>query len=190
MTIEVTYRIVLIGDAAVGKSSLYRSFTKEGVDNIYQQTVGAAFYEYEIKSNSKTLHFQIWDTAGQETYQGLGPIYYRNASAAIAVFDITNHQSFQDLPKWIQSFHDVTGEDKKIFIVANKSDLEDERQISTEDIELYARQNNYPIFMTSAVNGYNVDLLFSCVFQTVESLPVIITKDENASYTKDHSNCC
>ena len=163
MTDPITIRVVLIGDSQVGKTSLIHKFVRNSFEKQQKSTVGAVFHTYEQDIQGQKVIMQIWDTAGQEKYRSLGPIYYRNASAGIAVFDITNQDSLKGLQQWIEEFKKNT-EEPLVYIVGNKIDLENENSIKRTDVENFALKNNAIPFFTSAKNDLNVAELFKSVF--------------------------
>lgn len=119
---DATYRIVIIGNAYVGKTSLVMRCIHQQFSTNYEGTIGASFFTYnakisqslfpnassqELSSNKYiTIPFQLWDTAGTEKYRSLAPIYYKNASAAIFVYDVSDRNSFDDLEQWVAAFKD------------------------------------------------------------------------------------
>lgn len=111
-----------------------------------------------INVNDRTIRLQLWDTAGQERFHSLIPSYIRDSKTAVIVFDLTSKESFQKLPKWIE---DIRNESTQmlIFIVGNKNDRED-REVSKEEAEAFAEQNNAHYMETSAKTGDNVEALF------------------------------
>ena len=188
------YRIVLIGNSYVGKTALIMRYVNKAIEDHYQETIGAAFHTFQSKINDKQYTFQVWDTAGQEKYRSLGPVYYRNAQAAILVFDLTERQSFLDLPEWIKEFRGTAGNNPLIFIVGNKADLEDQIKVEQDEISKFAEKEGYIFFITSAVSGLNVDFLFQTIAEQIVrasqcNQPRIET-DINLNHKKQNKSCC
>ena len=102
------FKLVLLGDSAVGKSCLATRFVNDDYHEFQEPTIGAAFLTKEIIVNDKKITFEIWDTAGQERYKSLAPMYYRGASAALIVFDITSRDSFNGAKLWINEIYQKT----------------------------------------------------------------------------------
>merc|ERR1739841_297673 len=98
----VQFKLVLLGDSAVGKSSLVLRFVRGQFFEYQESTIGAAFLTQTVALNDTTVKFEIWDTAGQERYHSLAPMYYRGAAAAVVVYDITNADSFQRAKSWVK----------------------------------------------------------------------------------------
>ncbi|CAI5757254.1 unnamed protein product [Candida verbasci] len=136
------FKLVLLGESAVGKSSIVHRFVKNTFDDLRESTIGAAFLTQQITipETQTTIKFEIWDTAGQERYKSLAPMYYRNANAALCVFDITNKSSFAKAQDWIKELKKQAPEGIVIAIVGNKSDLNDEREVEQEEIENYIQE--------------------------------------------------
>ena len=189
----ITYRVVLIGSTEVGKTSLVTSFLRHHFeDQSKAPTVGAVFHVYERVFEGKKYILQLWDTAGQEKYRSLGPIYYREAQAALAVFDVSNKESFDDLPKWINDFRNNT-KDAKIFIVGNKIDIP-EHQVTSEQIAKFADQCDAAWFEASAKTSENVPEVFESVLNTLihesKGLSDIISVDDSSSTQQSSDSCC
>ena len=156
------YKIVFLGEQGVGKTSLITRFMYDTFDDHYQATIGIDFLSKTMYLDDKTIRLQLWDTAGQERFRSLIPSYIRDSRVAIVVYDITKKKSFEFIDKWIEDVKNERGEDNVILcIVGNKSDLSDERQVSTEEGEQKAKLLGANIFMeTSTKVGYNVKNLF------------------------------
>ncbi|CAI4047923.1 hypothetical protein SUVZ_12G2950 [Saccharomyces uvarum] len=174
------YKIVFLGEQGVGKTSLITRFMYDTFDDHYQATIGIDFLSKTMYLDDKTIRLQLWDTAGQERFRSLIPSYIRDSRVAIIVYDITKRKSFEYIDKWIEDVKNERGEENVILcIVGNKSDLSDERQISTEEGEKKAKLLGAKIFMeTSTKAGYNVKNLFKKIakslpeFQNSESTPL------------------
>lgn len=161
------YRVVLIGNAFVGKTALILRYVNKAIQTHYEETIGSAFHTFQTKVDKQQCTIQVWDTAGQEKYRSLGPVYYRNTSAAILVFDLTDRQSFDDLEQWVMTFRATAGHSPLIFIVGNKADLEEERKVEEFEISNFAETHGFQYFITSAVSGFNVDFLFQSIAEKI-----------------------
>lgn len=169
------FKIVLLGESAVGKSSIVHRFVKNTFDDLRESTIGAAFLTQSIvlPESNTTIKFEIWDTAGQERYKSLAPMYYRKANAALCVYDITSHASFEKAQDWIKELKRQAPDGIVICLVGNKLDLED-RQVSQDEIDEYIstiNENNTKIIYSecSAKNGDGVLEIFNKV---ARELPV------------------
>lgn len=189
---QISFKIIMIGPAYSGKTSLVRRYIfKEFSDN-YNVTVGLDFQSKTIQMNGKCISLQIWDTAGTEMFQSLTASYYRNSSGAIVVFDVTDEKSFESLDIWIKFYRenkDTTKEDL-IYLVGNKVDL-DNRVISEKQAKNYLISKglkNY--FEVSAKRGDNVDKLFNSlakdIFQIYSKLINEIKKEKKDSIELNH----
>ncbi|KAJ5071632.1 ras-related protein rab-37 [Anaeramoeba ignava] len=153
------FKIVLLGETGVGKTLLALQFC-EGISNETDPTIAVAFHTKTIEIDEKEIKIQIWDTAGQEMYRSLTPMYIRNAQAAIVVYDITNKESFEKLDSWINEMLLLASKNVLVAIVGNKIDLDQIREIPTERGEEYSQMKNFLFYETSAKTGECVNLLF------------------------------
>mmetsp|Transcript_85676 Transcript_85676/g.239407 ORF Transcript_85676/g.239407 Transcript_85676/m.239407 type:complete len:201 (-) Transcript_85676:240-842(-) len=153
----VHFKLVLLGDASVGKSCLVVRFAKGEFYEYQEPTIGAAFMTQTVPLGSEVVKFEIWDTAGQERYKSLAPMYYRGAAAAVIVYDITSKESFDAAKQWVAELQNT---ETLIALAGNKSDLDANRVIPTEQAQAYADGQNILFMETSARSGQNVNELF------------------------------
>ncbi|KAI5950216.1 VPS21 [Candida theae] len=171
-------KLVLLGEAAVGKSSLVLRFVSNDFQENKEPTIGAAFLTQKCTIGDRTIKYEIWDTAGQERFASLAPMYYRNAQAAIVVYDITKPASFVKARHWVKELHEQASKDITIALVGNKYDLvEDEpengnaatagegdsellRKVSKEEGQALADEEGLLFFEASAKTSYNVNEVF------------------------------
>ncbi|CAK9023651.1 unnamed protein product [Durusdinium trenchii] len=151
------FKLVLLGDASVGKSCLVVRFAKGEFYEYQEPTIGAAFMTQTVSLSSEVVKYEIWDTAGQERYKSLAPMYYRGAAAAVIVFDITSRESFDAAKSWVAELQNT---DTLIALAGNKSDLEASRAVEREMAKSYADQMGILYMETSAKSGQNVNELF------------------------------
>ena len=161
-------KTVIIGESSVGKTSLAHRFVNNQFDDFQESTIGAAFF---IKKQ-KNINYEIWDTAGQERYQSLTPMYYRGAKAALIVFDITNHLSYQKSKNWVTELQQNCP-DSIIILVGNKLDIESKRLVNKDDVLIYAYENGLEYIETSAKDGTNIQEIFDKI---EEKLPEEVEK--------------
>mmetsp|Transcript_82996 Transcript_82996/g.230521 ORF Transcript_82996/g.230521 Transcript_82996/m.230521 type:complete len:212 (-) Transcript_82996:35-670(-) len=162
------YKLVFLGEQAVGKTSVITRFMYDTFDNNYQATIGIDFLSKTMYLEDRTVRLQLWDTAGQERFRSLIPSYIRDSSGAIVVYDITNKSSFLNTAKWIEDVRSERGSDVVIVLVGNKTDLNDRRQVSVEEGEEKAKENGVMFIETSAKMGHNIKQLFR---QLAQALP-------------------
>jgi small GTP-binding protein len=149
-------RIVFIGGASVGKTSLIARI-KEGVfKSNTQPTTGTGFFSYQSPVEGRPL-IQIWDTAGMERYRALNSVFYREAVGGVLTFDLTNYTSFQEMDVWLNDFIANATTNLAIVIAANKSDLKDRFEVEKDEIQKFADEHHLTYYMTSAKTGDGVD---------------------------------
>ena len=162
MQYDTTCSILLLGDSCVGKTSLISRYANGIFKDEYIATVGLDFVSKQEIINDKNINIKLWDTAGQERYKALTPSYLRGADGVILVFDVTNSETFDNLKFWLDSLKNNLGENNSflpVVINGNKIDIDD-RDISKDDANKFAQENNYKYFETSAKSGVGVDELF------------------------------
>jgi len=137
------FKLVLLGESAVGKSSLVLRFVKGQFHEFQESTIGAAFLTQTVVLDDTTVKFEIWDTAGQERYHSLAPMYYRGAQAAIVVYDITNADTFARAKSWVRELQKQARADIVIALAGNKSDLGSRRTVEYEEANAYAEEMGY-----------------------------------------------
>eukprot|EP00916_Digyalum_oweni_P021985 GHVL01036433.1.p1 GENE.GHVL01036433.1~~GHVL01036433.1.p1 ORF type:complete len:174 (+),score=21.42 GHVL01036433.1:40-561(+) len=133
------YKLVFLGEPAVGKTSIIGRFMYDTFDNNYQATIGIDFLSKTMYLEDRTVRLQLWDTAGQERFRSLIPGYIRDSSVAVVVYDITSQTSFVNTNKWIDAVRAERGDNVIIALVGNKSDLADKRQVSEAEGEAKAK---------------------------------------------------
>ena len=145
-------KVVVVGDAAVGKTSLIVRYVKGIFNPSYIITLGVNFFIQDINVTDKTLRLQIWDTAGQERFGPVRQKYYKGARGAILVFDLTNPESFKKLNFWVKEVKQACGDIPMVF-VGNKADLR--QGVNADQIQEFASNNNLQFIETSAKTGMN-----------------------------------
>ncbi|GCE99113.1 vacuolar protein sorting-associated protein 21 [Zygosaccharomyces mellis] len=156
-------KLVLLGEAAVGKSSIVLRFVSNDFSENKEPTIGAAFLTQRVNIGEQTVKFEIWDTAGQERFASLAPMYYRNAQAALVVYDVTKPQSFIKARHWVKELHEQASKGIVIALVGNKLDMIEnggERKVAKEEAERLAEEEGLLFFETSAKSGENVNEVF------------------------------
>eukprot|EP01018_Ginkgo_biloba_P033628 Gb_41296 [translate_table: standard] len=154
-------KLVLLGDSGVGKSCIVLRFVRGQFDPSSKVTVGASFLSQTIAlQDSTTVKFEIWDTAGQERYAALAPLYYRGASAAVVVYDITSTESYQKAQYWVKELQKHGSPNIVMALVGNKADLQEDRAVESEAAQDYADVNGMFFIETSAKTADNINQLF------------------------------
>jgi len=164
--LTVMKKICMLGDPAVGKTSLVGRFVFSMFDDKYIETIGAKVTKRTMAIEKKAtkqrfrLKLMIWDIAGQKTLDFIKPTYYRDAEGALVVADCTRKETLTNVIRWGRSIRDVCGE-IPIVVLVNKSDLREHAQFTTEEAVEVAGQLDAPSFLTSARSGENVENAFS-----------------------------
>ena len=161
-------KLVILGDSSVGKSSILLRYTQNEFSEEFEVTIGGAFLqvEAELEDGSK-MTLDVWDTAGQERYKSLMHLYYRQASAALIVFDLSNHDSFERCEYWIDRLKSQEP-DCMLFLVGNKADLPN-WQVDEQMAQELAEKHECDFFKTSAKLGDNVKVLFTNVAEAIRN---------------------
>jgi small GTP-binding protein len=157
------FKLVLLGDSAVGKTSIVAFFTTThtpGNENF--PTIGAAYCPVTIPVGETIRVFDVWDTAGQELYRSLVPQYVRDAHGAFLVFDVTQRKSFSHLENWITFLH-TSHSETSVVVFGNKTDLEDSRTVTFAEAKEFCESNGLSYIEGSAKTGINIGMLFETI---------------------------
>ncbi|KAJ1916582.1 Ras- protein Rab-1A [Mycoemilia scoparia] len=157
---DYLFKLLLIGDSGVGKSCLLLRFADNTYTDSYISTIGVDFKIRTIELDSKMVKLQIWDTAGQERFRTITSSYYRGAHGIIVVYDVTDKESFNNVKSWLQEIDKYAAEGVHKYLVGNKSDLQDKRQVTTEEAKEFADSLGISFIETSAKESENVDEAF------------------------------
>ena len=157
---DVKYKIMVLGESKVNKTSLIKRYTKDQFGGVYLTTVGMDFQDKIIQIEDKKVRLQIWDTAGQERFRNVTKSYFQSSHGFVLVYDITDRDSLDKTNFWIEQIKSNGPENPKIILVGNKCDLINERQVSIEEGENFAKKHNIKFFEASAKDGTNVNELF------------------------------
>lgn len=155
-------KTVLVGSMAVGKTALFDRLRDSRFEGVYHCTIGSDYFDRDIKIGDQLVKLQIWDTAGMDRFRALGPVYYRDASAAVFVFDVTRDDTFTDLEEWVASFEATVGCPFFGVVVGNKIDLLSD-ETTTARMKAWAHSKGFAFALTSAKTGENVEEMFSRV---------------------------
>ena len=157
---DYQFKLVIIGDAAVGKSCLLHQFVEGKFRKNSSYTIGVEFGSKSVSIAGKSIKLQIWDTAGQERYRAVTRSYYRGAVGAVVVFDVSSKDSFDHVTNWITDAKTLARSDTCIILVGNKADLKDKREVTFMEASRFAQENDIMFAETSAVTGVGVEDLF------------------------------
>jgi small GTP-binding protein len=161
MSYDYLFKLIIVGDSGVGKSSLLKRFIDGLFNSNYDLTIGVEFGAKIIDIQDKKIKLQLWDTAGQESFRSLTKSYYRGSAGIILVYDITKRQSFTNLESWIKDIESVNKTNVPIMVIGNKVDLYAIRQVEKEDLNDFACKNRYLFKEISVKNDNDAGQIFS-----------------------------
>ncbi len=165
-TIRYSYKLVVVGDPSVGKTSLIRRYADKKFDASYLPTIGADFtikkLEFQEENVIRSITLSIWDMGGHQRFSRIRDHYYLDSSAALIVFDVSRKETFENLKVWFKDINSHCGE-IPILILSNKIDLE--KVVTKDDIDQFASNNKLDVYPTSAKTGENVDVMFEQIAQ-------------------------
>ena len=157
---DYMFRYIIVGDSNVGKSCLLLQFTDNKFRQNHEATIGVEFGGKTIQLSEKTIKIQIWDTAGQEVYQAITRGYYKGATGAFVVYDITRKETFEHVERWLEDVKTNASKDIQIILIGNKKDLESERVVTFEEGSTLAEKYGILFLETSAKTAFNVNEAF------------------------------
>ena len=186
------YKILLLGDATVGKTCFLLRYTDDTFLDLHMATIGL---DYRLKTmileNHKIVKVQLWDTAGQDKFRAITRNYYKGARGIILIYDVTNIKSYENIKKWINEIKEEISEKVSTVLIANKIDNEPERKISREQGEKLAKDNDVTFFETSAKTGEGVnESVFYLVQKIIETDPEIKNKGKNLKIRNKKKKFC
>lgn len=161
------FKVVLIGESGVGKSNLLSRFTKNEFNHDSRTTIGVEFSTRTIQLDTVTIKAQIWDTAGLERYRAITSAYYRGAVGALLVYDITKHLTYEYVERWLKELYDHADPHMVVMLVGNKSDLDMQRTVPTEEAKSFAESKDLLFMETSALESTNVESAFLQVLTAI-----------------------
>eukprot|EP01118_Nematostelium_gracile_P000618 TRINITY_DN1066_c0_g5_i2.p1 TRINITY_DN1066_c0_g5~~TRINITY_DN1066_c0_g5_i2.p1 ORF type:complete len:224 (+),score=63.00 TRINITY_DN1066_c0_g5_i2:70-741(+) len=163
------FKVIILGDSGVGKSNLLSRITKDTFNPSSKSTIGVEFATKSLEIGNKTIKAQIWDTAGQEKFRAMTSAYYRGAAGALLVYDITRHETFDNLANWFAELKTHAEGDLVVMLVGNKKDLVYIRDVSTERAQQYAEEHKMNFMETSALDNNNVMEAFETIMNEIFS---------------------
>jgi Ras-related protein Rab-6A len=156
----IKLKLIVVGNQSTGKSCILNRFVNETFDENYQATIGLDFQSKNVTIHDQDVRLILYDTAGQEKFRSLIPMYIREAQIILLIYDISNRDSFDSLPKWLREVMDVKNSEAVFALIGNKIDLENERKVTFEEGQKFADQNNFIFQEVSAKDGTNFQKLF------------------------------
>ncbi len=186
---DYLFKLLLIGNSSVGKSSLLFRFVENVWDDNFVPTIGVDFVIYflfniykiiqklkTLEVNGKKVKLQIWDTAGQERFKNITASYYRGGNGVLVVYDITDRDSFENLNSWLIEIEKNANKNVYKLLIGNKCDLEDKRKVTYQEGKDFATSNGMQFIETSAKADTKVKEAFELLTQ--EIIKASITKDK------------
>ncbi|PSR86315.1 Ras-related protein like [Actinidia chinensis var. chinensis] len=164
---EYLFKIVVIGDSAVGKSNLLSRFARDEFDLHSKATVGVEFQTQVMEVDGKEVKAQVWDTAGQERFRAVTSAYYRGAVGALIVYDISRRTTFDSVKRWLEELNTHCDTTVARMLVGNKCDLENIRDVSIDDGKSVAEEEGLFFIETSALDSTNVIASFEIVIREI-----------------------
>ena len=186
---EYLFKILLIGNSNVGKSSLFLRYVDEIWKDNFVPTIGVDFKIKSIKIDNKTIKLQIWDTAGQERFRSLLSSYFKGANGILLLYDITNVNSFKSLSNWLIEIEKNSSKNVKKILIGNKCDLNDLRKIPINKGKEFANTYNMKFIETSAKNNVNINECFNILGkELINNIDLKSNKKDKIFYLKDNEN--
>ncbi|XP_005429444.2 ras-related protein Rab-25 [Geospiza fortis] len=161
------FKVVLIGESGVGKTNLLSRFTRNEFNHDSRTTIGVEFSTRTILVGDAAVKAQIWDTAGLERYRAITSAYYRGAVGALVVFDITKHQTYDVVDRWLKELYDHAEASIVVMLVGNKTDLAQAREVPMEEAKMFADNNGLLFVETSALDSTNVEEAFETILKEI-----------------------
>jgi len=191
MSEEPKIKIVLVGESGVGKTNLIRVINDEPFEKSANSTISSSYYEKEIIINNKRYCYSLWDTVGQEVYRSLNQMYLKDAKIVLVVFALNNKISYQETNFWINSTKEALEEGKYIMaLVANKSDLYNEQEVTDEEVKKRADELNIDFVLTSAAEdavGFR-QFLEELIKKFIKNIGFDLGKDKTFNLNEEKKN--
>jgi len=160
------YKVIIIGNSGVGKSSVMGRWTRDEFALNIPSTIHVELSAKTFDCKDKVVKVQFWDTAGQERFNSITRQYYRGAHGAVLVYDITQRNTFEAIPRWLKDLREANS-DAEILLVGNKSDLEQFREVPTDEALEYSKTEKISFLETSAMSGDNCIIAMQLILQDI-----------------------
>ena len=183
-------KVVIVGDTKVGKSCILSRFVQGSFDHNTPATIGAAFLTKVVQTKEGPMRLQLWDTAGQEKFRSLAPMYYRSANVAVLVYDVTSKTSLEDLEDWSAEIADKAPQGIKLVVIGNKIDMENERVVPTQAGKDAASTMGAALFgETSALTGAGVNEIFTKIAEFDTNQDTVFEKPATRKDEDNQGGC-
>ena len=162
------FKLIVVGDQNTGKSSILNRFNTNNFDDNYQSTIGLDFSNKNITIHDQDVRLILYDTAGQEKFRSLIPMYIREAQIILLVYDISNRRSFDNIPSWFSEVLNVKNDEAVFSLIGNKIDLSDKREVTYDEGKKLANEKNMFFEEVSAKSGKNIMEFFNnTIFEAI-----------------------
>lgn len=182
-TYDYLFKLLLIGDAGVGKTDIIFKFSEAESNSAFISTIGVDFRVRTIEVDGKKVKLQIWDTAGQERLCSVTSSYYRGANGIMLVYDITDERSFDNIRKWISNVDENTSDDVEKILLGNKCDESDKRQVSKDSGEQLATMYGIKFMEVSGKANINVEDAFFTLARDIKDKTEKKLMEKNVGHT-------
>jgi small GTP-binding protein len=173
------FKVVLLGDAGAGKTSICSRFQTGHFNSDYRATVGATFHSRTLIARGRPIVLDVWDTAGAERYRSIGPMYCRGAAAAVVVYDQGDAAGAAELGAWVDLFEGGVGRDHYVVVAANKDDLE-VKAVSAQDVEEWCSDRGIRFFQVSAKTGVGIDSMMEALADDLAASEAFVAVEDAA----------
>ena len=180
---DFIFKVLLLGNSDVGKSSLILRYVDQVWSDTFVPTIGVDFKVKTLEIDNKQIKMQIWDTAGQERFRNVISSYFRGSHGIFLIYDITNRDSFKNLENWLIEIEKNASQNVLKILIGNKSDLVDDREITTEEGQAFANRNGMKFIETSAKMNTNVNE----AFETLAKLMMEFSSEKKTLPTKNEA---
>ena len=164
---EMIFKLIIIGDSTTGKTNILSRYLNNKFDKITKSTIGVELGNKTFHIKNNIVNCQIWDTAGQERYRSMTKAYYKGALGALLVYDITKKTTFENIENWLIDLKNSADQKISVILIGNKNDLEEEREVKTEEGKMKAKEFGIAFLETSALNGTNIENAFKTLVEEV-----------------------
>ena len=158
---EAKYKVIIVGDFAVGKTCILVRLSEGKFSEDANPTIGASFLKYQLTTERGSCELNLWDTSGDERFRSVMPVYFRGANVAIIVYDVTRHDTFENLEYWIDLTKKSGPENVQILVVGAKNDLE--KNVTDDEAQALCQKHGVEWITCSALTGNNITATFDIV---------------------------
>lgn len=183
--VDRIYKLLIIGESSVGKTSIIVRYTENKFDNSGIATCGVDVKCKYVSYENIKIRLDIWDTAGQERFRGLAKNYFRGSNGFILVYDITNQKSFEKLKGWMNDAKEKMDPKSKMIVIGNKKDCQENREVDLDILEDFANKNKVKTLEVSAKTNEGIDEIFNIMVEDlVKGNNMGVIKDEDSETDK------